>query len=378
MSVNGPIKIVFVTPFIGGGGAERVMTTVLANLDRERFSPACILFSRMGPDSVNISPEAVSEIMASETFTNMPVHDIERPRLRQAVLPLLKKIRELKPDILVSSLTNTNLAILALMPFLPSHTRVIIRESSLPSRSLRSLRFSRLLRFGYRLFYRHSHHVICQTRMIAHDLHENFGVPEKIQKILPNPVSVSAIRSSGTPIRYPGSGPRFVASGRMVPVKGFDRLLDLFARLPSDSHLTILGYGIDAEKLERQSLELGLTDQVFFAGFVTNPGPYYAGADAFLLPSLWEGMPNAANEALACGTPVIATSETGGLHDVARLADEGAITFADFDEEFLSAMKSVIARDSQLPKPCLLPPDFDVSRIVARFSDFFEECREKR
>lgn len=62
--------------------------------------------------------------------------------------------------------------------------------------------------------------------------------------------------------------------------------------------------------------ELGLERNVTLQGSDLNPSPWIAAADAFVLPSRFEGMPNAALEALALGTPVIATPDAGGISEV--------------------------------------------------------------
>ena len=85
-----------------------------------------------------------------------------------------------------------------------------------------------------------------------------------------------------------------------------------------EAHLTILGDGADKLLLECRIASLNLGDRVELRGFDPNPWAYYAGADAFLLPSRWEGMPNAALEALACGTPVIAMSHAGAVRKSQR------------------------------------------------------------
>ena len=76
--------------------------------------------------------------------------------------------------------------------------------------------------------------------------------------------------------------------------------------------LTLLGEGPLRPELERLAQQSGVADRVHFVGFQKNPYPFFAQADAFVLSSRYEGFPNVVLEALACGTPVIATPAPGG------------------------------------------------------------------
>ena len=85
------------------------------------------------------------------------------------------------------------------------------------------------------------------------------------------------------------------------------------------------------------------------------------------MPSRWEGMPNAALEALACGTPVIATPESGGLVEVAENVSAGSITIARIGEAFTAALGRIRARHDQGLRPSLLPPRFECANVVRDF-----------
>jgi glycosyltransferase involved in cell wall biosynthesis len=110
--------------------------------------------------------------------------------------------------------------------------------------------------------------------------------------------------------------------GRHVPLKGGDVLIRAFAQtrgsLPADTGLVFLGDGEQAEAWKHLVDELGIGRAVLFAPTHAEPERYFQAADAFVLPSLQEGMPNALLEAMACGLPCVA-SDTGGIRDV--LAD---------------------------------------------------------
>jgi glycosyltransferase involved in cell wall biosynthesis len=77
-------------------------------------------------------------------------------------------------------------------------------------------------------------------------------------------------------------------------------------------------------------------------------------------------MPNAALEALACGTPVIATPEAGGIAEVAAEAAGGAVTVAAASAPFEAAMAGVRASPPDEARASLLPDRFEVATVAER------------
>ena len=184
--------------------------------------------------------------------------------------------------------------------------------------------------------------------------------------MLPNPVNSAHLRAR-PPEREPGPGRRFVAAGRLAPVKGFDRLIDLFAAVGPGDRLCLFGDGPERTMLEDRARAHGLGGRVRFAGFDPAPWPFYAGADAMLVSSRWEGLPNVALEALACGTPVIATPESGGIAEVAAAAPAGAVTIAAWGDDFGNALKRVAPSPAGGMRPSLLPERYERDRVIERF-----------
>ena len=353
--------VLFVLPSLAGGGAERVMITLARRLDRTRFSPQLVLFTRGGPLTEGLPAD-------------LSIIDLQRPRLRRARHALVTAIRNVRPDIVLSTFGYVNVALLSARRRLPPGTRLMLREANLPSLALPQARFGRLMALGYRLWYRHAQRVIASSQRMADEFADSFAVPRERLAILPNPIDETALRASAArPRRQVGSGPRFVAAGRLVRQKGFDRLLTMTARIDDDVHLTIMGEGSERVALERQIKDLGLDDRVALPGLVNDPWPHYAGADAFLMPSRWEGMSNAALEALACGTPVIAAPEAGGIAELSASAPAGAVTIADTDATFVEAMRAVVPVAVDQPRPSLLPADYRVENVVAAFESLLVE-----
>jgi len=127
------------------------------------------------------------------------------------------------------------------------------------------------------------------------------------------------------------SGDVLLFVGRMDPIKGLDLLIRAFAQLPDRSDLTLVvvgGAGDETEYQRNRQLahELGIADRVQFRGAVAQEQlpDYYNVATACVVPSHYESFGLTAIEALACGTPVVA-SMVGGLTSVVRDRSNGLL-----------------------------------------------------
>jgi glycosyltransferase involved in cell wall biosynthesis len=110
-------------------------------------------------------------------------------------------------------------------------------------------------------------------------------------------------------------------------------------------------------------------DRVALPGFVGDLAARIAGADLFVLPSRWEGLPNVVLEALALGVPVIA-SEEAGVEEIARAAPN-AVSIVAVETAFAAAIAR--HRPTSAPilslRPSLLPPEYRVETVAARFNE---------
>jgi glycosyltransferase involved in cell wall biosynthesis len=113
--------------------------------------------------------------------------------------------------------------------------------------------------------------------------------------------------------------------GRMTGVKDTGAVLDIVRATRErgvDVALVMVGDGPDRELLEQLAHDLGIARTTYFVGYQPEVAGYYGLFDAFLLPSVNEGTPVSAIEALASGTPVVAT-RVGGVPDVVRDGVDG-------------------------------------------------------
>jgi glycosyltransferase involved in cell wall biosynthesis len=303
-------RLLFLMPSLVGGGAERVIVTLLQHLDRSRFELHLALIEALGP-------------YLKEVPADVMVHDLEARRVRYAFPGIIRLVRKVRPQVVHSAMLELNIASILCRPFFPAGTKVVVREDiSVSAQDLQLGRNLRVWSFLYRL-YGKADKVICVADYVLEDLAENYGVPRGKMVRIYNPVDVTEARTLADAIEnpYSGCGPHLVAAGRLSNQKGFDILLEAMALVRNalpNSQLTILGEGELRSELLAQRERLSLNEAVRLPGFQSNPFPFFKHADLFVLPSRYEGFGLVVVEALAVGTPVVASSLPGPVREILR------------------------------------------------------------
>lgn len=353
-------KIVFVLPALTAGGAERVMITLMNGLDPALFSPSLVVVRDRRDLEHLISPAIPYEILGEEN----PF---------RAFLALYRALRRQNPDFVVSTMAHMNFMTLLLKPFFPS-VKFVVREAITPSFILdRHRRLAWGLKNAYRLLYPCADLVLSPARAIVREFRYDLGMSCRNHRILHNPVDIQHIRGhAGQPLPdYPGreNTVRFVAAGRLHGQKGFDRLIRALPALdmPYEWRLDIWGQGTERDALQTLIEREGLEDKVRLMGHAREPWPHYAAADCFVMPSRWEGLPNAALESLSCGTPVIATAQSGGIDEIRRHAQAGSVRVVRDMEAFIAAMAAVQPDPAVFFRPSLLPGRFGKEAVTRKF-----------
>lgn len=322
MSDGPTLSVLFAIPELDRGGPDRVLFEIITTLDRTRFTPS-VLVSRSDGDYLSrLGRDLHVEVLGDDrSFSD-----------RYPVFRALRYIRRTQPDLVLGT-QRMILTLGVIAPLLPRRTRLILRQANDVSADFSALIEAspikhRLARWITLANLRNADAVVCQSRAMQSDLGKLLGSKAKLH-VIGNPVDVEAITraaSEASPI-LPGS-PSLVSVGRLAPQKGYDLLLPALAAIRDKHpgmHLTIIGDGPDRAALEAQRDQLGLADVVTFAGFSKQPIPYVRAADLFVLASRYEGFPNAALEALACGTPVMLTDCPGANSEIVKNGVNGRL-----------------------------------------------------
>jgi glycosyltransferase involved in cell wall biosynthesis len=303
-----PPPLAFFIPGLNGGGAQRVFVTLTNALVHMTDHPIHLVTARAGGTFENLVDERVIRVVLGQT------------RVSRSVLPLARYIREHRPVAMVSTLDYCNLVFLVSTLLAGIPLRKIVREANvIPDQFSSSWKAieSFGLRNLMRVLYRRADHLIIITKDVERSLiRHRIGSCDRMHRI-PNPVAVSNEPDRSFQRTAPLPQKFILGIGRLSYQKGFDVLIHAFAELADhEMKLVILGVGPLEKQLKALTAELGVKDRTLFPGFVPNPSAYLAAASVFVLPSRWEGFSNVLAEALAMGTPVVASDCPGSPREV--------------------------------------------------------------
>lgn len=184
------------------------------------------------------------------------------------------------------------------------------------------------------------------------------GAPAENIRVLRNGVDLQLFRPldrRDIRIRHILPGPTLLSVGHLIERKGHHLVIDALEQLPGTT-LLIVGKGEERERLGGYAATLGVADRVRFLGAVPHErlAEIYNAADALVLASSREGWPNVLLEAMACGTPVVATPVWGSSEAIT--APEAGQLAAERSAPAIAAAIRTLFDD---------PPDRAATRLYA-------------
>lgn len=187
--------------------------------------------------------------------------------------------------------------------------------------------------------------VICNSQMVRDEIQRHYGVaPEKLHVIYSGvdtehfhprlKAERDAVRARHS---VPNDATVFLFVGSGFERKGLVATLAALARAPG-AYLLVVGRDKHAQRYATRAQTWGIADRVRFLGRQADVRPYYGAADALVLPSLYDPFPNVALEAMACGLPLI-TSTQSGAAELVRDSENGFVTDALDSAAIAAAMR---------------------------------------
>lgn len=196
--------------------------------------------------------------------------------------------------------------------------------------------------------------VICNSKMVRNEIREHFGVAEDKLPVIYNAVDSDvfspALRQHRAGIReklgVADDATVFILVGSGYARKGVATAIEALSKLPGDTYLFVVGRDKSKWHYKRVAQQMGVAHRVVLAGPQDDPRPFFGAADAFVLPTRYDPCPNAALEAMACGLPVV-TSTNCGAAELVSEHDAGFVCDARDVDALARHMMTLTARDAR-------------------------------
>lgn len=347
-------RVLFLIESLAGGGAEKVLTTLVQHIDKERFDVTVCAISGGGKYEDAIKRQVSYKAILAEP-KNGNVWErwlyVLKHHLVYKWLPLSWVYRVFVPQ-------NSDVEVAFVEGFT---TKLLSYSTNLVAK-----------RYAWVHIDLHQNH---WTKSVYDNLKEEtdvynqytelFGVSNTVvsafRKELPNvtvpvetvynPIDVHDILSRANEIvdLKCGKSLLMVTVGRLEPQKSYMRLLRIAKKLIEDGmdvELWILGDGTERNLLEQYVSENKMQERVCLLGFHTNPYKYLRQGDLFVCSSLSEGYSTAVTEALILGLPII-TTDCSGMAELLQNGECGVITEND-EAALYEGLKRLLADKSLL------------------------------
>ncbi|EKO3877196.1 glycosyltransferase [Vibrio metschnikovii] len=296
---------------LAGGGAEGVCVNVANGLADNGWQVDLLV--------LHTNNAAYLERVSSKV--NLVVLGVNHAR--HAPLPLLRYIRQHKPEKML--VFNYELAVLAVMlrSLLRFKTKIIARNintfsknTTQPQGIWRRYIVTPLINH----FYGQCDHIINQCQAMRDDLISVFPHLAGKTSVIYNPVAKHVEDyAKSHDLSKVEKQDYLLCVGRLEKQKAFHYAIEGFAGIANEFphlRLKIVGQGSLEQSLKQCAKDLGVADRVDFEGFQADMIPYYLHAKATLLTSLYEGFPNVLIESITLGTPVIAFDCPSGPREI--------------------------------------------------------------
>lgn len=368
------MRLLYVITDLNIGGAEHQVTRLGITLRRRGWEVQIV--SMLPPQAFTIElAKAGIEIAHLGMRPGIP-----DPR---AILRLSRLIRQWRPDLVHSHMVHANL--------LSRVTRLVTPMPILICTARSTNEGGRWRALAYRLTDGLCELTTHLSRSGADRAVRIGAVPARKVRVVPNGIDTHRFRPDATArarLRAElALGEYFVwlAAGRFAPPKDYPTMLRAFAlaRKRKESLLLIAGQGPLQEACRRLTKELGVEDSVRFLGVRNDMADLMNAADAFVMSSLWEGMPTAMLEAAACGLPIVATN-VGGIPEILPPDAQRYLT-SPKDPQALSTLMIELMRLPLQQRQHLgqcnrhyVEAHYDLEEIANRWEDIYKEFLNRR
>lgn len=352
---NQKIKICFIIPSLIAGGAERVLSFIAVNLDKNKFDARLVVLGFEKDKVYNTQGLQVDYFNKSRVLASIP----------KLTYYLLKN----KPQIVVSCMDHVTIPV-AFILFLLPNTTLVTRQANIKSVSdtIEDNSDSWLYRQMIDRAFKRTTMFVCQSEDMATEMEAYYNIDKTKLVVINNPISNGFFLKE---IKEKRETINFITVGRLHVEKGHARILKILSQLEFPFHYTIIGTGNELSSLLKLVKQLSIEARVTFIPYSNKISEYLSTHDVFLQGSYAEGFPNALLESCAVGTPVIAFSCPGGTSEIIEHGINGYL--ASDEKEYLQYINLLYKKNNLNPAQIRNSVDkkFNKSRIIAEYEKLF-------
>jgi glycosyltransferase involved in cell wall biosynthesis len=344
--VKGRIAIFAATS--GHSGVDRVIRNLVRQFDAWGIGVDLLRIRGHGPE------------IDDQSLTHTRLIDLGTAHVNSALPALVRWLRRQRPAALLTDKDRVNRVAILARALAGADTRLAVRLGTTVSVNLagRGWLERRLQRASIRHLYPRADVVLVPSQAVADDLSGYTGLARDHIRVVRSPIVTPGLTElAAAPADHPwlarGEPPVIIGVGELGFRKDFATLVRAFAhvRRRRDCRLIILGRGRKGPELRTLAESLGIAADLDLPGFHPNPYAFMARAALFVLSSRWEGMPVALIEALACGTPAVATDCPSGPAELLTDGRCGTLVPVGDDLAMATAIDNWLDRR---PDPALL------------------------
>lgn len=367
------IKILFVIPNLGQGGAEKVLVNLVNNMNSEMFDVTLMTLYDEGENKEFLSKKIKYKTCFKSSFKGVAhVLKIFSPKI------LYSKFIKDHYDIVVSYLEGQTARIVSGCQDTNTKTISWIHvEQHTKKQMARVFRNIKEMEKCYKSF----DYTVCVSEFVKKDF--SSMIPVENISVLYNTIESNKIRElAEEKIEkniFAEEEIKICGIGTLKKSKGFDRLLRIHKRLRKDAypvHTYILGKGPELKNLKKIVKELQIEESVTFLGYKKNPYKYLKNSDIFACTSFAEGFSTAATEALILGRAVC-TVEVSGMQEMLGKNNEYGIITENDEEEFYKGLKLLVKNKEKLQyykkQATIRGKQFNTENTVNKVEELFLE-----
>lgn len=358
---------------MAGGGAEKTMVQIMNGLSKEKYS---IHFLVIDSPKMGINKDEYQNMLKSHVIVKnlqIPLKTINYPKI---FFSIIKTFYEIEPNIIFSAVIKANVLSSVASVFYFKKKALVLCETNNRSK----YKFTHLFKIASKLAYNKlADAVVTVSEGLKAHVEDFFGTKSEKIKVIYNPIDLEEIKEmSSEAIELVKSDRlKLISVGRLEEQKDYPTFLKALKLLKEeiDFDCIILGKGSLQEDIEKMINVYGLKDNVALLGFKANPYKYFKWADIFILHSKWEGFGNVIIEAMAVGTPVIASDCDYGPGEI--IGEEWGLLFSPGEAENLKRKIQELAafsdkRKSFSEKGKIRAKCFANDKIISEYEKLFD------